>query len=100
MPSIAHLGQAPPNAPDAARGHYLGTDAQGRDVASRLLYGFRISIFFALFLVLTGQVIGTFIGSQRGQLTITEQQAYARTRIEQLEEIVESVEETEVSASS
>lgn len=32
--------------------------------------------------------IGTFIGSQRGQLTITEQQAYARTRIEQLEEIV------------
>jgi NADH dehydrogenase len=35
----------------------------------------------------------TFIGSQRGQLTITEQQAYARTRIEQLEEIVESVEE-------
>jgi len=37
--------------------------------------------------------IGTFIGSQRGQLTITEQQAYARTRIEQLEEIVEGVEE-------
>jgi NADH dehydrogenase len=37
--------------------------------------------------------IGTFVGSHRGQLTITEQQAYARTRIEQLEEIVESVEE-------
>ena len=31
----------------------------------------------------------TFIGSQRGQLTITEQQAYARTRIEQLEEALE-----------
>ena len=37
--------------------------------------------------------IGTFIGSQRGQLTITEQQAYARTRIEQLEEIVAEVED-------
>ena len=37
--------------------------------------------------------IGTFIGSQRGQLTITEQQSYARTRIEQLEEIVAEVED-------
>ena len=35
------------------------------------------------------------IGSQRGQLTITEQQAYARTRIEQLEEIAATVEDTE-----
>ena len=42
--------------------------------------------------------IGTFLGSQRGQLTITEQQAYARTRIEQLEEIVESVEETKAAS--
>lgn len=68
MPSIAHLGQAPPNAPDADRGHFLGTDAQGRDVASRLLYGFRISIFFALFLVLSGQLLGTVVGSLQGYL--------------------------------
>jgi microcin C transport system permease protein len=68
MPSLAGLGQSPPNAPGAARAHWLGTDSQGRDVASRLLYGFRISIFFALFLVLTGQVIGTFIGSLQGYL--------------------------------
>jgi len=50
------------------RGHYLGTDRQGRDVASRLLYGFRISIFFALFLTLLGQVIGTIVGSLQGYL--------------------------------
>ena len=68
VPSIAHLGRAPPIAPDLDRGHYLGTDAQGRDVASRLFYGFRISIFFALFLVLTGQFIGTVIGSLQGYL--------------------------------
>ncbi len=37
--------------------------------------------------------ISTFIGSHRGQLTITEQQAYARTRIEQLEEIAAAVED-------
>jgi len=59
MPSLAGLGQVPPTPPDFARRHYLGTDSQGRDVAARLLYGFRISIFFALFLVAFGQVIGT-----------------------------------------
>jgi microcin C transport system permease protein len=68
MPSLAGLGQVPPTPPDAGRRHYLGTDSQGRDVASRLLYGFRISIFFALFLVVFGQLIGTIIGSLQGYL--------------------------------
>jgi len=68
MPSIAHLGSVPPTPPDAARRHYFGTDAQGRDIASRLLYGFRISIFFALFLVLVSQAIGTLVGSLQGYL--------------------------------
>jgi microcin C transport system permease protein len=68
LPSLAGLAQVPPNAPDSKRRHYLGTDSQGRDVASRLLYGFRISIFFALFLTLLGQLIGTFIGSLQGYL--------------------------------
>jgi len=66
MRSLAGLGQVPPNPPDFRRGHYFGTDSQGRDVASRLLYGFRISIFFALFLTISGQVIGTIIGSLQG----------------------------------
>jgi NADH:quinone reductase (non-electrogenic) len=39
----------------------------------------------------------TFLGRNRGQLTITEQQAYARTRIEQLEEIAASVDEEKAS---
>jgi microcin C transport system permease protein len=68
LPSIAHLGAMPPTPPDAARRHYLGTDSQGRDVAARLLYGFRISIFFALFLVISSQVVGTAIGSLQGYL--------------------------------
>jgi microcin C transport system permease protein len=37
-------------------------------VASRLLYGFRISIFFALFLVLFSQVIGAIFGSLQGYI--------------------------------
>ena len=41
----------------------------------------------------------TFMSRQRGQLTITEQQAYARTRIEQLEDIAAAVKETEKAAS-
>jgi NADH dehydrogenase len=41
----------------------------------------------------------TFLSRQRGQLTITEQQAYARTRIEELEEIAASAKETERAAS-
>ena len=68
MASLAHLGKPPPHPPSVASQHYLGTDAQGRDVAARLLYGFRISIFFALFLVLAGQVIGTIVGSLQGYL--------------------------------
>ena len=68
MPSLARLAIVPPNPPDSLRRHYLGTDSQGRDVASRLLYGFRTSIFFALFLVIIGQVIGTLIGSLQGYL--------------------------------
>src|SRR5215471_4192246 len=68
LPSIRNLARVPPNPPDSVRRHYLGTDSQGRDVASRLLYGFRVSIFFALILVVIGQVIGTFIGSLQGYL--------------------------------
>jgi ABC-type microcin C transport system permease subunit YejE len=68
VPSLRGIGEVPPNPPDWRRRHYFGTDSQGRDVASRLLYGFRISIFFALFLVLIGQAIGTVVGSLQGYL--------------------------------
>lgn len=68
VPSLKGLGGLPPGAPSLSRKHYLGTDSQGRDVASRLLYGFRISIFFSLFLVISGQIIGTAIGSLQGYL--------------------------------
>ena len=41
----------------------------------------------------------TFLGRNRGKLTITEQQAYARTRIEQLEGMAATVEDDSRAAS-
>ncbi|CAN5335557.1 ABC transporter permease subunit [soil metagenome] len=54
----------PPNAPDSR--HLLGTDSQGRDVLARLLYGFRISIFFSLALVTITMTIGVTAGLLQG----------------------------------
>src|SRR6185295_12256360 len=42
----------------------------------------------------------TFLSRARGNLTITEQQAYARTRIEELTEIAAAVQDTEERAAS
>lgn len=58
--------EPPPNPPDSI--HILGTDSQGRDVFVRLLYGFRLSIFFSLTLVFVSQIIGTIIGCLQGYL--------------------------------
>ncbi|WP_019616734.1 ABC transporter permease [Psychromonas ossibalaenae] len=46
--------------------NYLGTDDQGRDVAARLVYGFRISVFFALALTLCSSIIGVIVGAVNG----------------------------------
>ena len=44
----------------------LGTDDQGRDVFARVIYGFRISILFALVLTITSSVIGVIAGALQG----------------------------------
>jgi microcin C transport system permease protein len=54
----------PPSKPDAS--NWLGTDTLGRDMTARLLYGFRISIWFALALTLTGTLIGVAAGALQG----------------------------------
>lgn len=54
----------PPNAPDGR--HWLGTDSQGRDVAARLFYGFRVSMIFAFSLTLVGYAVGIVVGSLQG----------------------------------
>lgn len=54
----------PPYAP--SREHPLGTDVIGRDIAARLLYGFRIAILFSLLFVSITTFIGTTIGCLMG----------------------------------
>lgn len=46
--------------------NWLGTDRYGRDVLARLLYGFRVSIWFALALTVTGTLIGVIAGAVQG----------------------------------
>jgi microcin C transport system permease protein len=46
--------------------NWLGTDDQGRDVAARLIYGFRISVLFGLILTLISSAIGVAAGAVQG----------------------------------
>ncbi len=59
-------GQYPPFAPSYSDGHYLGTDTVGRDVAARLIYGFRIAILFSLALLFVNYTVGISIGCAMG----------------------------------
>jgi microcin C transport system permease protein len=46
--------------------NWLGTDDQGRDLAARLIYGFRISVLFGLTLTLASSVVGVAAGAVQG----------------------------------
>ena len=46
--------------------NWLGTDDQGRDVVARVIYGFRISILFALVLTIASSIIGVIAGAVQG----------------------------------
>jgi len=53
-----------PGAPD--RYHWLGTDDQARDVLARIIYGFRISIIFAIIVSISTSVLGIIAGAAQG----------------------------------
>ncbi len=53
-----------PGPPDAY--HWFGTDNQARDVGARVIYGFRISILFAIAVIVPSTIIGVFAGAAQG----------------------------------
>lgn len=63
--SLDYFDPALPPAPPSRR-NFLGTDSKGRDLLARLIYGFRISVWFALALTITGTAIGVLMGALQG----------------------------------
>lgn len=59
-----NLGAAPPTTPD--RTHWLGTDDRGRDLLTRLIYGYRVSMTLALVILVLSSIVGVFIGAWQG----------------------------------
>ena len=55
-----------PNPSAPGPDNWLGTDDRGRDVLAQLIYGFRISVLFALALTFTGVVLGVITGAVQG----------------------------------
>lgn len=60
------VGSYPPQPPNAATHHYLGTDTLARDVLARLFYGFRVAMLFSLAFVAISFFIGIITGCAMG----------------------------------
>ncbi len=46
--------------------NWIGTDDQARDVAARMIYGFRISVLFGLALTIASAIVGVTAGAVQG----------------------------------
>ena len=61
---ITNLTTPAPSPP--TKQNWLGTDDQARDVLSRMIYGFRISVLFGLALTIFSSLIGIAVGAMQG----------------------------------
>lgn len=62
--TINDIGRAAPSPPDGQ--HWLGTDNTARDVLARVIYGFRLSVSFALIVTGVSSLIGIAAGAVQG----------------------------------
>ncbi|MFC2150440.1 ABC transporter permease [Calditrichota bacterium] len=62
--SLLDSRSEPPNDPSPQ--HWFGTDDRGRDVFVRLVYGFNVSITFAICVVFFSYLVGASIGASLG----------------------------------
>ena len=63
--TLNYFATSPNPAPPSAA-NWLGTDDRGRDLLAQLLYGFRVSVLFALALTVTGVLLGVITGAIQG----------------------------------
>lgn len=61
--TINNVGTAP-SPPD--RNHWLGTDDTARDVLARIIYGFRLSVLYALIVSAGSSLLGVMAGAVQG----------------------------------
>lgn len=62
--TVNDISGTAPSAPDGT--HWLGTDDTARDVLARVIYGFRLSVLFALVVTALTSVIGITAGAVQG----------------------------------
>jgi microcin C transport system permease protein len=55
-----------PNPAAPSRENFFGSDDRGRDLLAQLIYGFRVSVLFALALTFIGVVLGVITGAIQG----------------------------------
>jgi len=65
-PKTINYFAAEPNPSGPSRANWLGTDDRGRDLLAQLIYGFRVSVLFALALTVTGVLLGVITGAIQG----------------------------------
>jgi microcin C transport system permease protein len=65
--TINYFAKSPDPARPSAQ-NWLGTDAQGRDLLARLLYGFRLSVLFGLIVAAASTAFGILYGAVQGYL--------------------------------
>ena len=63
--TINYFAEAPNPAPPSSA-NWLGTDDRGRDMLARLLYGFRLSVVFAVIVTVICTIFGLVYGAVQG----------------------------------
>ncbi|MET4574918.1 ABC transporter permease [Ottowia thiooxydans] len=63
--TINYFAKSPNPAPPTTE-NWLGTDDRGRDLLAQLIYGFRVSVLFALALTAVGTLLGIAAGALQG----------------------------------
>ncbi len=80
-----------PNPSGPSRDNWLGTDDRGRDLLAQLIYGFRVSVLFALALTFAGVLLGVLTPDQALIISPSKIEKFYATNVTQFQ-VAEQVE--------